>query len=90
MKRSDKYKQLSPLPSRGQTVAVIGSATNAAKARDVLQNAGVRAEVIKLSASAAHAGCVYGAVFPSAQKPSAAKALERAGIFVREWLENNV
>lgn len=87
MKRSDKDKQQTPLPTRGQTVAVIGSATNAARARDVLQRAGVRAEVIKLSSSGTHAGCVYGAVFSSAQRPSAAKALEHAGIAVREWLE---
>ena len=84
MKRTDKDKQQTPLPARGQTVAVIGSATNAARARDVLQNAGVRAEVIKHST---HAGCVYGAVFSSAQHPSAAKALDRAGILVREWIE---
>ena len=87
MKRTDKDKQQTLLPTRGQTVAVIGSATNAARARDVLQSAGVHAEVIKLSASSTHAGCVYGAVFSSAQRPSAAKALDRAGILVREWQE---
>lgn len=90
MKRSDKDKQQTPLPTRGQTIAVIGSATYAAKTRDVLHNAGVGAEVIKLSSTQSHAGCVYGVVFSSAQKPSAAKALDHAGIAVREYMERGV
>ncbi len=90
MKRSDQFKQQNPLPDRGQTVAVIGSATYAAKARDTLQRAAVRAEVLKLSYSYTHAGCVYGVAFPTAQKPNAAFVLDRAGIAVREYMENDV
>ena len=88
MKRSEKIKQQDPSPDRGQTVAVIGSATYASKARDVLGRAAVRAEVIKLSNSATHAGCVYGVAFPSVQKPNAAYVLDRAGIAVREYMES--
>ena len=90
MKRSDKDKQQTLLLPRGQTIAVIGSATYAAKTRDVLRNAGVGAEVIKLSSMQSHAGCVYGVAFSSAQKLSAAKALDRAGIAVREYMERSV
>ena len=88
MKRYDKFKQQDPSLNRGQTVAVIGSATYAAKARDALGRAAVRAEVVKLSYSTTHAGCVYGVAFPSAQKPNAAYVLDRAGIAVREYMES--
>ena len=90
MKRYENFKQQDPSPDRGQTVAVIGSATYAAKARDALMRAAVRAEVIKLSYSTTHAGCVYGVSFPSMQKPNAAFVLERAGITVREYMESGV
>ena len=90
MKRSDQFLQQNPTPARGQTVAVIGSATYAAKARDALQRAAVHAEVIKLSYSHTHAGCVYGVAFSSAQKPNAAFVLDRAGIAVREYMESGV
>ena len=49
MKRNETTKQQDPSLNRGQTVAVIGSATYAAKARDALGRAAVRAEVVKLS-----------------------------------------
>ena len=88
MKRQEPFKQQNPAYDRGQTVAVIGSATYAAKARDALMRAAVRAEVIKLSYSTTHAGCVYGVAFPSAQKPNAAYVLDRAGISVREYMES--
>ncbi len=90
MKRSDNDTQQNSMPARGQTVAVIGSATYAAKARDALMRAAVRAEVIKLSYSHTHAGCVYGVAFASAQKPNAAFVLDRAGIAVREYMESGV
>ena len=88
MKRSEQFKQQNPPYDHGQTVAVIGSATYAAKARDALGRAAVRAEVVKLSYSTTHAGCVYGVAFPSAQKPNAAYVLGRAGIGVREYMES--
>ena len=88
MKRNETTKQQDPSLNRGQTVAVIGSATYAAKARDALGRAAVRAEVVKLSYSITHAGCVYGVAFPSAQKPNAAYVLDRAGIAVREYMES--
>jgi hypothetical protein len=89
MKRSEKIKQQDPSPDRGQTVAVIGSATYAAKAREALARAAVRAEVVKLSYSTTHAGCVYGVAFPSVQTPNAAYVLDRAGIAVREYMESD-
>ena len=88
MKRFEKFRQQNPPIDRGQTVAVIGSATYAAKARDALGRAAVRAEVVKLSYSTTHAGCVYGVSFPTAQKPNAAYVLDHAGISVREYMES--
>ena len=88
MKRSQPFNQQNPPLDRGQTVAVIGSATYAAKARDLLLRAAVHAEVRKLSYSTTHAGCVYGVAFPSNQKPNAAYVLDRAGIPVREYMES--
>lgn len=89
MKPSHHFKQQNSLPVTARTVAVIGSATYAAKARDALLRAAVRAEVIKLSYSHTHAGCVYGVAFSSMQKPNAAFILDRAGITVREYMEEH-
>lgn len=89
MKRSDHFKQQNSLPVTARTVAVIGSATYATKARDALMHAAVRAEVVKLSYSHTHAGCVYGVAFSGVQKPNAAFVLDRAGIAVREYMEEH-
>ena len=88
MKHTEHSKQQNPPSLAARTVAVIGSATYAAKARDALGRAAVRAEVVKLSYSTTHAGCVYGVAFPSVQTPNAAYVLDRAGIAVREYMES--
>ncbi|MBQ7379527.1 MAG: DUF3343 domain-containing protein [Clostridia bacterium] len=89
MNNSDLIRQQNAPSAKGHTVAVIGSATYAAKARDALAASAIRADVIKLSASRAHGGCVYGVRFSTAQKPNAAYVLERAGIQIREYMESD-
>ena len=89
MKQSDLINLQNAPRHGGQTVAVIGSATYAAKARDALAAASIRAQVIKHSSSRLHGGCVYGVQFSAAQKPNAAYVLGRAGIAVREWPESD-
>lgn len=90
MKKTDLVKQQNALSDRGQTVAVIGSATWAAKARDALATASIRADVIKVSSQSKHGGCIYGIRFASAQKSNVFFVLGRAGISVREYLESDV
>lgn len=87
MKDTDLVKQQNDFIDPQKTLALIGSATYAAKVRDALAHAAIRAEVVKHSASRAHGGCIYGVVFPSHQRPNVAFVLERAGIVVREYLE---
>ena len=87
MKDTDLVKQQNDYIAPQKTLALIGSATYATKARDALANAAIRAQIIKHSASRAHGGCIYGVVFASHQRPNVAFVLDRAGIFVREYLE---
>ena len=87
MKDTDLVKQQNDYIAPPKTLALIGSATYATKARDALANAAIRAQIIKHSASRAHGGCIYGVVFASHQRPNVAFVLDRAGIFVREYLE---
>lgn len=85
MKRSSQIQQQNSKVLGGYSVAVIGSATYAALARDALHGASVRAEVVKVSALRAHSGCAYGVRFLSAQTANVAYVLEHAGIAVREY-----
>lgn len=87
MKNPDLFKQQNTQPDKGYTDALIGSATYAAKARDALAAAAIRAQVIKHSSKSAH-GCIYGIRFPSAHKSNVVNVLRHAGIAVREYLES--
>lgn len=87
MKNPDLYKQQNTLPDKGFTDALIGSATHAARARDALASAAIRAQVIKHSSLRAH-GCIYGIRFPSAHRSNVEAVLGHAGIAVREYLES--
>lgn len=89
MQKTDLTKQQNTKQGMGHTVAVIGSATWAAKARDTLAAAAIRSEVIKHSSSRTHGGCVYGIRFSSAQERNVSLVLQRAGIAVREYLESD-
>ena len=89
MQQTDLTKQQNTRQHKGHTVAVIGSATWAAKARDVLAEAAIRSEVIKHSSLRTHGGCVYGIRFSAAQEKNVVFVLQRAGIAVREFLESD-
>lgn len=86
MKTPNLFKQQNTQPEHGFTDALIGSATHAARARDALAAAAIRAQTVKHSTRAY--GCIYGIRFPTAQKANAAFVLDRAGITVREYLES--
>ncbi len=85
MKRSAQIQMQNSKILGGYSVAVIGSATYAALARDALLGASLRTEVVKVSSSRAHGGCAYGVRFLSAQTANVAYVLEHAGIAVREY-----
>lgn len=88
MKNPDLFKQQNTQPDKGYTDALIGSATAAARARDALASAAIRAQVIKRSSIRTH-GCIFGIRFPSAHKSNVITVLGHAGIPVREYLESN-
>ena len=86
MKTPDLFKQQNTQPEYGFTDALIGSATHAARARDALAAAAIRAQTVKHSTRAY--GCIYGIRFPAAQKPNVTYVLNRTGIAVREYVES--
>ena len=69
--------------NRGICTAVIGSMTQAMRARDALGEAAIRATVVKVSSSATHNGCAYGVEFPCVQQANVRDVLRSAGITVR-------
>lgn len=66
-------------------IAVIGSVTQAMRARRALENAGVRAEVVKADSSGTRRGCAYAVSYPCAEERRVRTALQSAGIGVRRW-----
>lgn len=88
MKKSDLSKQQNTQHGAAYTDALIGSATYAARARQALAAAAIRAEVIKRSSTRTH-GCIYGVRFASTHRSGAAVVLRNAGIVVREYTESD-
>ena len=70
----------------GRCTAVIGSMTQAMKAQNLLAEAAIRAHISKISSSGAAGGCAYGVDFPCTQQGNVRMILDRAGIRVREHL----
>lgn len=66
-------------------IAVIGSVTQAMRARRALENAGIRAEVVKADASRTRRGCAYAISYPAAEERRVRTALQSAGVTVRQW-----
>ena len=74
--------------TRGSCTAVIGSMTGAMRAQSILAEAAIRAVVVKVSSSKSTGGCAYGVDFPCTQSGNVGMILDRAGIRVREYLQN--
>ena len=72
----------------GTCTAVIGSMTQAMRAQTVLSEAAIRATLTKISSAKTHNGCAYGVDFPCTQSGNVGMILDRAGIRVREYLQN--
>ena len=73
--------------SIGICTAVIGSMTQAMRAQSVLADTAIRASITKISSTMTHNGCAYGVVFPCTQNRNARMVLNRAGIKVRQYLQ---
>ena len=67
----------------GVCTAIVGSMTQAMRARDALGEAAIRATVVKVSSSATHNGCAYGVEFPCVQQANVRDVLRSASITVR-------
>ena len=72
----------------GICTAVIGSMTQAMKAQNILAEAAIRASLTKISSGRTSGGCAYGVDFPCTQSGNVRMILERAGVRVREYLQN--
>ena len=72
---------------RGTCTAVIGSLTGAMRAQSILDEAAIRAVVVKVSSSKKTGGCAYGVDFPCTQMSNAQAVLSRGGVRVREYLQ---
>ena len=91
MRRNQTARNSSPIDSPyhgGICTAVIGSMTGAMKAQNALAEAAIRAHISKISSSGAAGGCAYGVDFPCTQSGNVRTVLDRAGVRVREYLQN--
>ena len=77
-----------PQGPSGLCTAVVGSMTQAMRAQTVLSEAAIRTTLTKISSAKTHNGCAYGVDFPCTQSGNVGMILERAGIRVREYLQN--
>lgn len=68
-------------------VAALGSMTMTIKASHVLSAAGIRAQVIGLSATQTKRGCSYGVAFPCEQAQNAKTLLKNARLPVTQYLQ---
>ena len=92
MRRTNGAPGASPTASErsytaGICTAVIGSMTQAMKAQSVLSEAAIRSTLTKISSSRTHNGCAYGVDFPCPQSGNVRTVLERAGVRVRDYLQ---
>ena len=72
----------------GPCTAVVGSMTQAMRAQAILSEAAIRTTLTKISSAKTHNGCAYGVDFPCTQSGNVRMILDRAGIRVREYLQN--
>ena len=77
-----------PTGPAGFCTAVIGSMTQAMRAQTVLSEAAIRTTLTKISSAKTQNGCAYGVDFPCPQSGNVRMILERAGVRVREYLQN--
>ncbi len=67
-------------------VVPLRSMTHCMKAQRALEEAGIRAEIIKLDPGATRKGCSYGVAFPCPYRPSAEQVLAKKRISYHEML----
>lgn len=68
---------------RRTCTAVIGSMTQAMRARRVLTAAAVYANVVKVNAASARHGCAYGVSYPCSLEGAVREVLRREGIRIQ-------
>ena len=91
MRRAQSAGNVFPIDSpyhMESCTAVIGSMTVAMKAQNALAEAAIRVHISKISSSGAAGGCAYGVDFPCTQSGNVKMILNRAGVRVREYLQN--
>lgn len=71
---------------RGICTAVIGSMTQAMQAEEILAEAAIHAQMVKVSSASTHTGCVYGVEVACRQIGNVRDVLRRAGIRIRQVL----
>lgn len=67
----------------GDCIAVIGSVTQAMRAKSVLESRGLRAEVIKVDSTVTGRGCAYGLMYPCGLEKAVLSTLHASGIRVK-------
>ena len=67
----------------GDCIAVIGSVTQAMRAKSILAERGIRTEVIKVDSSVTGRGCAYGLMYSCALDETLRANLHAAGVRVR-------
>ncbi len=88
--RSAAGQTETPAPERGVCTAVIGSMTLAMKAQSVLAEAAIRSSITKISSGVTHNGCAYGVDFSCTQSRNVTTVLSRAGVRVRQYLQDSL
>ena len=68
-------------------ILAIGSETHAMKAQAALAASAIPARIVKIDASAATRGCMWGLSVSAAQKNNVKLVLSSAAIPVKAWLE---
>ena len=67
----------------GDCIAVIGSVTQAMRAKSILAERGIRTEVIKVDSSVTGRGCAYGLMYSCLLDETVRTTLHAAGVRVR-------
>ena len=75
--------------NRGSCQAVFGSMTRTINAQNILADAAIRSDIIKLSQSSGVRGCVYGLSYSCAQAGNVTTVLSNAGVSVKRFLDGN-
>ncbi|MBQ8342064.1 MAG: DUF3343 domain-containing protein [Clostridia bacterium] len=78
-----------PQENIGRTVAAVGAMTVALHARNVLNAAGIAAEVVSLLPKETRKGCAFGVAFSSQYDSEARRVLRAARIGISQFLRKD-